>query len=172
MLDLLMNRRSIRKFTDKEVEKEKLDIILKAALTSPSGKNKKPWELIVIKDQETLRQLGASRGGASLPISNSKLAIAVVANPDVSDTWVEDSSIIATIIQLTSQSLGLGSVWIQVRNRVTEDQISVGEHVRNILSIPNDKDVLCIIPIGYPNEEKKPYDEDALPFDKVHYEKF
>ena len=54
MLDLLINRRSIRKFKDQKVEKEKLDKILKGALTSPSSKNAQPWELVVVDDKEIL----------------------------------------------------------------------------------------------------------------------
>ena len=53
-------------------------------------------------------------------MKNAPLGIVVVADPEVTDVWVEDSSIIATVIHLL-QSLGLGSCWLQVRERLSED---------------------------------------------------
>ena len=169
MLDLLMNRRSIRKYKDQQVEKEKIDMILKGALTSPSAKNKKPWEVIVVTDKEKLLKLGDSRGVASRPISNANTAIVVLADPTISDTWIEDTSIISTIIQLTAHSLGLGSCWIQVRQRVDENERSIGLTVKEILNIPNQYEVEAIISIGYPDEDKKPHNEETLSYNKVHY---
>lgn len=172
MLDLLMKRRSIRKYKDQEVEKEVLDKILKGALTSPSSKNRRPWELIVVDDKEILEKLGDSRGVASRPIANAPLAIVVLGDPETSEIWIEDASIISTVIQLTAESLGLGSCWIQVRKRFTEDNESVEDYVKRALNIPEKYNVENIIAIGYPDEEKKPHDPEALPYNKIHYNKF
>ena len=60
MLDLLMNRRSIRKYKDKAIEKDKIQKLLKGVLTSPSGRNIRPWELIIVDDKDKLALLGAS----------------------------------------------------------------------------------------------------------------
>lgn len=172
MLDLLMKRRSIRKYKDQEVEKEVLDKILKGALTSPSSKNRRPWELIVVDHKEILEKLGDSRGAASRPIKNAPLAIVVLGDPENSEIWVEDASIISTVIQLTAESLGLGSCWIQVRNRLTEDNESVEDYVKKALNIPEKYNVENMIAIGYPDEEKKLHDSETLPYNKVHYNKF
>ena len=172
MLDLLMKRRSIRKYKDQEVEKEVLDKILKGALTSPSSKNRRPWELIVVDDKEILEKLGDSRGAASRPVKNAPLAIVVLGDSENSEIWVEDASIISTVIQLTAESLGLGSCWIQVRNRLTEDNESVEDYVKKALNIPEKYNVENMIAIGYPDEEKKPHDFETLPYNKVHYNKF
>lgn len=169
MLDLLLNRRSIRKYKDVEVEKEKIDIILKSALTSPSGRNIRPWELIVVTNKEVLFKLGQSRGTVSKQLAGAALAIVIVADPSLTDIWIEDSSILSTIIQLTSQSLDLGSCWVQVRERKDNNGISVENTVKDILNIPTDFRVESMIAIGYPDEEKEPYNEDDLLFDKVHY---
>ncbi|MDR7869286.1 MAG: nitroreductase family protein [Tissierellaceae bacterium] len=171
MLDLLINRRSIRKFKDQMIEKDKLDKILKGALTSPSGKNIQPWELIVVDDKETLEKLAASRGRASKPLSDAPLAIVVAAKPELTNVWTEDASIVSIVIQLMAQSLGLGSCWIQSRERFTEDNESVSDFVRDVLDIPENYFVESMIAIGYPDEEKKPHEID-LNTDKVHYNKF
>jgi len=172
MLDLLMNRRSIRKYKDQEIPKEIIDKIIQGALTAPSGRNKKPWELIVVTDKDVLTKLGNARGPASWPIKNAPLGIVIVADPEATDLWVEDSAIIATIIQLTAQSFGLGSCWLHVRERVSEDGKDVENNVKEILNIPNNYRVECMIAIGYPDEEKEPHKIENLKFEKVHYSKF
>ncbi len=172
MFDLLMTRRSIRKFKKKGVESKKLDTIIQAALTSPSGKNIRPWELILVDNKEILNKIASSRGGASKFIGDAPLAIVVIADPSKSDTWIEDSSIISNVIQLTAHSLELGTCWMQVRNRVREDNTSVEDYVRDLLSIPDNLHVLSVIGIGYPNENKNPHDVNSISQDKVHYNKY
>lgn len=172
MFDLLMTRRSIRKYKRKAIETKKIDTIIQAALTSPSGKNKRPWELVLVDNKDILNQLGLSRGPASSFIADASVAIVVLADPNLSDTWVEDSSIISTIIQLTSHSLGIGSCWVQVRNRIREDGASVENYIKKLLKVPDNLSVLSIIAMGYPKETKKPHDENSLSQDKVHYNKY
>lgn len=172
MLDLLMKRRTIRKYRDKEVHKETIDKIIKGALTSPSGRNIKPWELIVVTDKEVLATLGTARDNISAHIKDAGVGIVIVANPELTDIWVEDASIMATIIQLTSESLGLGSCWIQVRERLNVSKESVEDCVKKVLNIPENYRVECMLAIGYPDEEKKPHEEDGLSYDKVHYNSF
>lgn len=171
MLDILASRRSIRKYKDDKVEKEKLDKILKGALTSPSGKNIRPWELIVVDNKEILEKLGASRGGASKPLANAPLAIVVVANPELTDVWIEDSSIISVVIQLLAHSLELGSCWIQSRERFTQDKEKVSDYVKGILNIPENYIVESMIAIGYPNEDKSTHELEIDP-NKVHFNKY
>jgi len=167
-----MNRRSIRKYKNKEIPKEIIDKIVQGALTAPSGRNIKPWELVVVTDKDILTKLGNARGAASSPMKNASLGIVVIANPEATDLWVEDSSIIATIIQLTAQSFGLGSCWLQVRERLSDDGKSVESNVKEILNIPDKYRVECMISIGYPDEEREPHKVENLKFEKVHYNKF
>lgn len=172
MLELLTNRRSIRKYKDQKVGQETIDKIVKGALTSPSGRNAMPWQIIVVTDKEILTSLGETRGRITAPIKNSPLGIIIVADPDLTDLWIEDASIMATIIQLTSESLGLGSCWLQVRGRLNGNKEDVEKQVKDILDIPENYRVECMIAIGYPDEELKPHDEKNLAYDKVHYNKF
>ncbi|HZK01241.1 MAG TPA: nitroreductase family protein [Anaerovoracaceae bacterium] len=172
MLNLLMKRRSIRKYKEKPIEKKTLDKILQGALTSPSSKSRRPWELVVIEDKGGLEKLGDSRGSHSRPISNAPLAIVVAADPRKSDVYVEDCSIIALAIQLMAESEGLGSCWIQVRNRTTPWDESVEDYIKGILDIPGDYIVECVIALGYSDETKKSHNIVDLPYNKIHYDKF
>lgn len=170
--ELLASRRSIRKFQDREVEKEKIDVILESVLRSPSSRGRRPWELIVVTDRGTLRELSQCRESGSLFLAGAPLGIVVTADLEATDMWVEDSSIVAVISQLMAQSLGLCSCWIQVNGRDHTKDETAGDYVKNILGIPDRIGVECIIAIGYPAEDKKPYEREELPYNKIHYNRF
>jgi len=84
---------------------------------APSSRSRRPWEFIAVTDKEKLEKLSKIREHSSDFLAGAPLGIVVVANPKTCDVWIEDSSIAAIIIQLSAQSLGLGSCWIQVRER-------------------------------------------------------
>ncbi len=172
LFNILKSRRSIRKFQNKEVEKEKIDVILKSALLSPSSRSIRPWQFIAVTDAQLLRQLSLCREPGPKFLADAPFAIVVIADKDSSDVWIEDASIASTIIQLTVQDLGLGSCWIQVRERFHTEQEKAEEYIRKVLEIPEQYSVECIIAIGYPGEEKKPYEENELLYQKLHFNKF
>ena len=171
MLEILKSRRSIRKYKDTPIEKDKIDKIIKSALLAPSSMNKKPVELIVVNEKSTLEKLEKCKNMGTLALKTSPVAIVVIGDSSISDVWIEDASIVSTLIQLEAESLGLGSCWIQMRNRQGENDNSETE-VRNVLNIPDNYGVLSIITLGYKDEEKIPYDESSFNFNKIHYNKF
>ena len=120
-LELLKNRRSIRRYTDRKVEPEKIQQILTAALMSPSSKRSNPWEFIVIEEDEMLQKLSACRPTGSQLLAGSPLGIVVIADQTRTDVWMEDASIAAIIMQLEAHDLGLGSCWVQVWGRQKEE---------------------------------------------------
>lgn len=170
--DLLKNRRSIRKYLPTAVEPEKIAQITKAALMSPASKRSNPWEFIVIQDREVLIKLSQCRVNGSQFLAQSPLGIVVVADTTKTDVWMEDASIASIIMQLQVQDLGLGSCWIQVYGRNKDEQTSSESYIRDLLNIPDHFAVLNIISIGYPDEVRKPYDENKLAIEKTHTEKF
>lgn len=169
---LLKKRRSIRKFSDRAVEPETLDTILKSALLSPSSRSRRPWEFVVVTDPGMLGRLAESREHGSQFLSGAKAGVVVVADPGQSDVWIEDASIASVIMQLTAESLGLGSCWIQIRQRQHDGQTSAEAYVKELLQIPAPYCVACIIALGYPAETKQPYEESALLYNKIHREHF
>ncbi len=171
-LILLQHRRSIRKYLDKAVEREKTEKILQAALMSPAGKRLNPWEFVVVEDREILKQMSSCRTYGSRLLEGSPLGIVICADSELSDTWQFDSAITAMNMMLEASDLGLGSCWVQIYNRASEANISAETMVRNLLDIPEKMSVVCVISIGYINEERKPYDFEKLPYQKIHYGKF
>ena len=148
--ELIKNRRSMRKFTEEELSQEQVVTLLKAALMSPTSKRSNSWQFI----------------------ADAALAIVVTADPLASDVWIEDASIASILIQLQAEDLGLGSCWVQVRERQAANGMPSDEFVREVLDIPLQLQVLSIIAIGHKGMERKPFNEDHLQWEKIHINKF
>ena len=170
--DLVKNRRSIRKYEDRPVEQEKIDSILRSALMSPASKRTNGWEFIVVDDRELLQKMSICREMGSKFVADAPMAIVVCATPEKSDVWFEDASIAALIIQLAAADLELGSCWVQVYKRMYTETETAGEYIRQLLNIPDNLEVLNIVTLGYKNEERKPYEEEKLSYDKLHRNTF
>jgi nitroreductase len=162
MLKILLERRSIRKYKEKKIEEEKINQILAVGKIAPSGKNKKPWELMVIEDKEILKKLSMVKPKGGLFLAEAPICIAVIGNEEMSDTWVEDCSIVSTFIQLEACNQGLGSCWVQMKNRFTKDNEDAEILAKEILEIPTNKRLLCIISIGYSDQESVAYKEEDI----------
>lgn len=168
MLDTLLNRRSCRKFKDMAVEQEKLEKILQAAQLAPSGKNTRPWEFVVVEEKETLQKLGGCRKPSQPFLPEAPLAIVVLADRQKTDTWIEDASIACTMIQLEAECLGLGSCWVQIRLRESNQEMSSEDYVRELLGIPEHMGVLSIIAIGYPENRPAAHTLEEVKQEKIH----
>lgn len=169
--NLLVKRHSIRQYTDEPISGEDVEKILQAALMAPSSKRTTPWEFLLVEDKEKLQELSKCRDFGTLPLANCSLAIFVMANPEITDTWVEDAAIAAVLMQLQAEDLGLGSCWVQIRNRFTKDNEPSQNFISDIISIPGEQQILCAITLGHKKEEKKPFDLEKLKWEKVHIAK-
>ena len=172
LLSLLRDRRSIRKFKDLPIEKEKVNILVEAMLRSPSSRRLNPWEFIVLDDRELLGRLAKCKPHGSSFLKNAPLGIVICANSNVSDVWVEDTSIAATYLQLMVQSLGLSSCWIQIRKRKHSKTMMARDFVAEQLEIPEGLCVGSIIAIGYADEKKSPHSREELQWNKVRYNRY
>ena len=95
------------------------------------------------------------------------MAIVVCADSRKSDVWIEDASIAAIMLHLAATDLGLGSCWIQIRLRDHDPQQQAGAYVSELLDLARGLEVLSIIAIGYPDEQKEGHAADSLQYDKV-----
>ncbi len=165
---LLMWRRSIRKYTAEEILPEDVEKIISAALLAPTSKNKRSWEFTVIDDKELLLQMAQCKPQFARPIASCSMAVVVSANPIESDVWIEDAAIAASYMQLQAEALGLGSCWIQVRNRFLDTENTSSEYLKELLNISPEQQVLCVLSMGHKAESKKSADPAKLRWDKVH----
>ncbi|MBD5180677.1 MAG: NAD(P)H nitroreductase, partial [Bacteroidales bacterium] len=99
-------------------------------------------------------------------------AIVVAVDVTKTEPWIEDASVAATFMQLQAADLGLGSCWIQVRDRYGADGTPAQEYVQEALGMPEIVSVVCILAIGHPAKERKPQDTENLKWEQVHIGKW
>lgn len=156
----------MRGFLDQVIPDQKIQEIIKAASFVPSANALYPWELVIIKDDATKEQLSKVTPWATFA-KDADLIIAVVGDEEESSQWIEDCSIVAEHIWLEAVNQGLGSCWVQIRG-----QGNAENDVRDILNIPKEKRVLCLLPIGAQAENLAEHDESAIDKSKIKYEKY
>jgi len=127
---------------------------------------------VVVEKTETLDALSQCKPHGAAFLSGAPLGIVVLGDPAKSDVWVEDCSIAAIMMQMTAESMGLGSTWIQVRLRLDEEGNMAGENVKKIIHAPDELEVLGIMAFGHKAKEREPYTEHVLLWDRIHFEKF
>lgn len=172
-MDLLLHRRSVRQYTDEKVSREQLETIVQAGLLSPSGKNKRDWEFVVIEDRETLDKFTEARAaGASKLFAGASAAIAVFGDTDATDVWCEDCSIAMSNMHLMADALGLGSCWIQGRLRQAEDGRTTSEYVRELLGAPESYELEAILSVGVAEKRPEAYTLEDADMSKVHWGRF
>ncbi len=168
IIDTILRRRSIRRYTEQPVEPEKLTLLLQAAMAAPNAANSQPWEFVVVTEPAILEQLRSQlrAGGYQAPA-----AIAVCGNLSLANNsaarffWEQDCAAATENLLLAATGLGLGAVWIGVHPLT-----SVVRVVAKILNLPEQVTPLCVVYVGYPAEEKRPrtqYDER-----RVHWQQY
>lgn len=163
-LDLAKNRYSCRSFLNKKVEKEKIDKILEAGRIAPTAKNSQPQRILVLQDEEKLKALSdCTKFGWGAPV-----IMIICYDKDISwkrkydnkDEGIVDASIVTTQMMLEVSNLGLGSTWVGYFDP---------NKVREIYEIPENFEIVAILPIGYPSEDAKPNErhEERNSIDKM-----
>lgn len=170
--NLALRRRSIRRYTDEPISADDVKLILEAGLLAPTSKSSRSWQFICVDDPDMLTSLAGCKPAGATPIARCKLAIVVAGNPELSDPWVEDASIAAAFMQLQAEDLGLGSCWIQVRGRFTSDGIPSEEYVQELLGMPGELPVVCILTFGHKDEVRHEVDPSRLLWERVHIGKW
>ena len=166
--ELIKTRRSMRQFTDELLSGDDVKLLLRAGLMAPSSKGLHSYEFVVVEDKQMLAALSQSKQIGSDFLAGAPLAIVVLADPTISDVWIEDASVAATNILLQAEDLGLGACWIQVRDRQDAEGRPTEEIVKSLLNIPAEHRVVCMIAVGHKGMERKPQNEDRLKWERVH----
>lgn len=156
-LDLAKERYSVRKFSDRPIEQEKLDRIIETALVAPTAKNIQPWRMHILRSEEALAKVN------SLTRCVFGAPVVLLFTYDRDEEWkspleegvhagVEDVSIAATHAMLEAQELGVGSLWVNLfPNTETERAFDLPESERSVL----------LMPIGYAAADCEPSERHA-----------
>ena len=172
MLNLMLHRRSVRQYTDEVIPEEMLQKILYAGLAAASSKNRRPWEFVVIRECATLDALSDCRPGAANLLGKCNAAIVVCADAETVDVWVEDCASAMTQMHLMADLLGVGSCWLQIRQRKAADGRDTADIVREVLGIPGKYGVMSILTLGMPAVQPEPHTVDELLTSKIHRDRF
>jgi len=171
MIDLVRQRRSIRTYTSEPVDRQAIDLLVETLLRAPSSRNINPWQFVVVDDRALLARLASAKQHGSAFLKNAPLGIVVCADSTRSDVWVEDCSIASILVQMVAQSLGLGSCWIQIRQRQHNGDTTAEQFIQELLGLPPHITVESIISIGHPAETRAPLEYDKLQYDKISQNK-
>lgn len=164
IIEGIFSRRSIRKYTDKEITDAQVEMIIKTGMYAPSASNQQPWHFIVIKDRKILNKIAEVHPYAKM-LTQAQLAISVCGDENLELSkgyWVVDCSAATQNMLLAVHDLGLGAVWLGIHPREERKN-----EIRKIFSLPDNIQPLSLISIGYPAEEKD-IPERFKP-ERIHY---
>jgi nitroreductase len=170
--ELVKTRRSIRNYSQREVEAEKIETIIEAALRAPSGRGLRPWHLVVVTDKTILEKLAVAKPQGAEFLKSASAAVVVCGDTQKSPLWIEGCTIAAVFMQLTAHALGLGSRWAHMRDNMYDATTSSRNYIATMLGLPDNLDVECVIALGYADEQLPPYKKEDLPFDQISYNSY
>jgi len=156
-LEVIEKRHSVRKYSDRPVEKEILDAIVRVAQTAPSSRNSRSSAFMIVEDRDTLDALSQMRDYGSGLLSGAQAAIVVMGDENKTDLWVDNCAISATFIQLAVTAMDLVSCWVHCnarpRLKAEPEGAMADAYVRDLLGLKEGLRPYCVIAIGYPEEE-------------------
>ncbi|MFA5259989.1 MAG: nitroreductase family protein [Candidatus Omnitrophota bacterium] len=164
MLKIILERRSVRKYTGNPVSREQLLTLAQAGMAAPSSRDTRHFYFVIVNDEGTIDKLTSGLPYAKMLLT-AKHAIVVVSDLSIAhggaetDYWLQDCSAAAENILLAAQAMGLGACWTAAHPRA--DRVA---HVRNVLGLPEHAAPLCVIAVGVPSGEEQPRDK----FDPSH----
>lgn len=156
LVDVILSRRSIRRYDEKEVPEEVLKKILEAGRQAPSAGNKQPWHFIVLTDGEIKEELSHGRWNTFISDSAFTIVGCGYTGDDYSRRWSTiDTTIALQNMVIAAWALEVGSCWIGDFKE---------EEVKKLLNIPGDWKIIALVSFGYPAEQprtklKKPLEE-------------
>lgn len=148
-IKLLRSLRAVRQFRPDAIPQEVIDAVLDVARWSGSAGNRQHWELVVIRDRETLRALSRCEGFAA-HLAGAALGIVLVmaGEPSLAEQETYDEGRLSERIMLAAEAFGVGSCigWLKGQGRTD---------AKALLGIPQGRLVRTILSLGYPDEEAR-----------------
>lgn len=164
-LDIILKRRSIRKYKNHEVPEYFIKNLIQAAMSAPSACTQQPWHFVIIEDKAVLKELSEIHSGF-LALNDSALAILVCGEPGAAKLefyWEQDCSAATRNMLIAATAMGLGAVWQGINPRGGEDS----DIIRRILKLPVHIKPFSLVSIGYPAEIAEP--SNRFCESKIHY---
>ena len=160
----ILNRRSIRKYSDKAMPDGALDKLLKSAMYAPSAMNNQAWQFVVINQRKKLDEILKVISHAEM-LKSARAAVLICGDLDLEKNidYVQQNCSAATQnLMLCAHGLGLGSCWIGV---YPVKEIISG--LQDLFKLPEHIVSISLVSLGYPAEN--PIAEDRFKTEKVHF---
>ena len=158
--EIIEKRRSVRKFSDRKVPREVIERLLQATFTAPSSRNSRSTRIFVVENRDIIASMSEMRDYGSAFMKNAPLALVVAGDKSLSDLWLVNCAISATTLQLACVEEGLSSCWVHVDARPQLKDEPNGaqaiDHLRTLISLPENYEVLCVIAAGYSDFQPAP----------------
>ena len=166
-MDVILTRRSIRKYTDKPLPDGLIKELLEAAVSAPSAGNQQPWHFVILDDKTLFDQILTFHPHAKM-LKETQKAILVCGDLSLEKFkgyWLLDCAAATQNILLAAHAKGVGSCWLGIYPR--EDRMT---QMKKLLGMPDHAIPFSLIPLGYPAEEKTK--EDRYNSSRIHYNKW
>ncbi|MBF0485656.1 MAG: nitroreductase family protein [Candidatus Omnitrophica bacterium] len=159
VIETILTRRSIRKFTGEPVDLKDLEAMVKAGMSAPTSRDTRHFRFVIVNDLAVVKKLADSLPYAKMLLT-SRHAIVVASDFSVAhggtltDYWAQDCSAAAENVLLAAHALGYGACWTAAHPR--PERVAI---VKEILGLPESVMPLCVIAVGKPTGEEKPRDK-------------
>ncbi len=177
----ILSRKSVRSFTDQQVTEEQMNVMLRAAMAAPSGRDIRPWSFVVLRDKSQYDRIFGDKN-FNMRIFQKASAVVVICadttvvmkarkDPDRSmsiqpnGTWRDDMGACTENFLLAAESLGLGAVWTACYPY--PDRY---ESVKRELGLPAEVMPYSVIAVGYPDAQYEP--KDKWDPERIHFDKW
>lgn len=150
-LETIFNRRSIRRYTEQNIDSETIILLLKAAMYAPSAVNKQPWHFIVIDSRKTMQQIMEIHPHAGM-LRTASHGIVICGDEQLQHDdgyWVVDCGAATQNLLLAAHSLGLGACWVGIQPREARKKA-----FSSLLGCPAHVKPFALVTLGYPAEAK------------------
>lgn len=164
-MNAIFNRVSIRKYEDKPVEQDKIELMLRAAMAAPSACNQQPWEYYVVTNKQKIEELSLTSPYASFSKDAPLVFVACYRKTDsiIAPSYIEiDMSASVENLLLEASELGLGAVWMGI----APDKERMAA-VKSVISLQEELAAFALISCGYPAETRE--QQDRYEESRVHY---
>ncbi len=166
-MDVILSRRSVRKYTERPVPDEMVNELLQAAMAAPSAGNEQPWHFIVIRDRAILDAIPAFHPYSAM-LKYASVAIVVCGDllrEKFRGFWVQDCAAATENLLLAATAMGLGAVWTAIYPM--EERVA---GMRKLLDLPEPVIPLSLVPVGYPAEPQRRAERFAV--ERVHWDRW
>jgi nitroreductase len=162
IMESLLSRRSVRSFQSRQIENEKLDLVLQAAINAPNGMRQEPWHFTVLQKPELLKKLDILVAGEGKSFFYNAPTLIIVSIEQGNRFAQADTACAMTNMMQAAHALGLGSVWCNRINGNSELDTKLFEY-----GVPEGFQVTATLALGYAENlatEAKKLKEETISF--------